>query len=82
MGVTMISGSEVRVRCLLLFGDLAELQVPGWDEPARWPTAAITADTGLDAGALPGREFVVTYRETLDEGRTFSQFRLADPHQP
>lgn len=72
-----MTGAEVRVRCLLLIGDQAELQVPGQDEPARWPAAAIAAEAGIDEAALPGRELVATLAETPEEGRVFSGFRLA-----
>ena len=67
---------EVTVRCLLLFGDQAELVPDGADadaEPARWPVTAITADTGLEPGEVPGRRFRVRALER-DGEVTFSGF--------
>jgi hypothetical protein len=78
MEAFVAEGTEVRVRCLLLIGDQAELEVPGQDEPARWPAAAIAAEAGVEAGSLPGCQLVVRLSETRDEGRVFSGFRLAD----
>jgi hypothetical protein len=69
-------GTQVRVRCLLVIGDQAELQVPGQDEPARWPAAAIAAELGVDVAELPGRELEAVLAETRETGRVFSAFRL------
>lgn len=71
------AGGVVTVRCLLVFGDQAELVLEGAGsgDPARCPAAAIAADTGLEAGDLPGRRFRVRAAER--EGRVaFSGFRL------
>lgn len=74
----MSAGREVTVRCLLLFGDEAELapEDAGGAEPARWPVSAITADTGLDPGGVPGRRFRVRVTEGEAGRVTFSEFRL------
>jgi hypothetical protein len=70
-------GAEVAGRCSLLFGDQALIELPGEEEPVRHPAAEIAAATGLDAGELPGRRLMVTVRETPEEGRVLSGFRLA-----
>ena len=71
-------GREVTVRCLLLFGDQAELVPDGWNglgEPARWPAAAIAAEAGVPPGDLPGRR--VLARESGRDGEVaVSGFRL------
>jgi hypothetical protein len=67
------------VACLLVFGDDAELELEGAEDPGntlRWPAAAITADTGLGQGELPGRRFVVRVSDGAD-GPVLSGFRLA-----
>lgn len=77
-GFRVAGGREVTVRCLLLFGDQAELVLEGGDagDPARWPAAAIAAETGLEPGELPGRRFRVRVAEP--GGRLeFSGFRVA-----
>ena len=71
------AGAEVAGRCSLLFGDQALIELPGEEEPVRHPAAEIAAATGLDAGELPGRRLMVTVRETPEEGRVLSGFRLA-----
>jgi len=68
--------ARVTVRCILMFGDQAELQIPDSDEPARWPAAAIAADTGLDLAAIPGRRFRVDLSETPESGRVFEGFEV------
>jgi hypothetical protein len=70
-------GDLVTVRCLLIVGDQAELQVPGQDEFARWPAAAIGIDTGLERADIPGRVFRVHLSESPEHGRTFTGFELA-----
>ncbi|HEX6519657.1 MAG TPA: hypothetical protein VF070_06515 [Streptosporangiaceae bacterium] len=72
------AGVEVTGRCSVLFGDRALIELPGEEEPVRWPVAEIAAATGLDAEELPGRELVMTVRETLEGGRVLSAFRLAE----
>jgi hypothetical protein len=71
---------EETVTCLLLFGADAMLVPEGGDEEdaERWPASAIAADTGLEAGELPGRRFRVRVRVSEDGGRvSFSKFTLA-----
>lgn len=66
------------VRCLLLFGDQAELVLEGGDpeDVTRWPVSVIAADTGLEPGQVPGKAFRVRVSE--NDGRVaFSGFRLA-----
>jgi hypothetical protein len=72
------AGVEVKARCSVLFGDRALIELPGEAEPARWPVDQIAEATGLDAEELPGRALVMTVRETLEDGRVLSGFRLAD----
>lgn len=52
-------GGDVTVVCLLVVGDDAELVLEGGDpeDVARWPAAAITADTGVGVRELPGKRF-------------------------
>ncbi len=74
--VQRAAGEEMTVACLLLFGDEAELELAGAEaqDPARWPAAAIAAETGLKVAGLPGKRFRV--RVTEDSGRIlFSGFR-------
>ncbi|HUZ51000.1 MAG TPA: hypothetical protein VMU94_00510 [Streptosporangiaceae bacterium] len=54
----------------------AELVVPGQDEPARWPAAAIVAEIGFARADLPGKRLVATLRETREDRRVFSGFRV------
>lgn len=73
-------GREVAVACLLLFGDQAELELQGAQDPgatARWPAPAIAADTGLELAELPGRRFLVRAEDGPD-GPVFSGFRVAE----
>lgn len=70
-------GREMTVRCLLLVGDQAELVTDDGepDDIARWPAAAIAADTGLPLEDLPGTRLRV--RVTEQDGRVlFSGFSL------
>jgi hypothetical protein len=76
MEAMTLDGAEVQVLCLLLIGDQAELKVPGQDEPARWPAAVIAAETGLAEADLPGRQLIATLRETWEDRRVFSEFRV------
>ncbi len=72
-------GREAAVECLLLFGGDAELALEGAEglgSTARWPAAAIAAETGLEPGELPGRRFLVHVADGGD-GPLFSGFRLA-----
>lgn len=72
-------GREVRAACLLLFGDQAELELEDAEDPgatARWPAAAIAADTGLQPAELPGARFLVHVTQG-DDGPVFSRFRIA-----
>jgi hypothetical protein len=69
------AGVEVTAVCLLLFGDRAVFQLPGEEEPVRWPAAVIAAETGLETRDLPGRRFCFTVRETATEGRSLAGFR-------
>ena len=68
---------EVRVRCLLLFGDQAEIvaDVPAEDraEPVRYPAAEIAAAVGLEARELPGRALMAR----VGPGDRLSGWRLA-----
>jgi hypothetical protein len=73
-----MQGNQVRVLCLLLVGDEAELQVTGQDEPVRWPAAEVAGQTGLAREQLPGRWLVAELAETRESGRVLSGFRLAD----
>ena len=71
---------DVTVGCLLLFGDQAELALQDAEDPgstARWPAAAIAADTGLAAGELPGKRFLASVADGPD-GPVFSGFRVAE----
>lgn len=65
------------VRCLLVAGDQAELVAEGGEDGdvARWPAAAIAADTGLPLEDLPGKVFRVRVTE-LDGRVLFSGFTL------
>ena len=66
MGELGAAGSrEETVTCLLLFGADAMLVPEGGDEEDAigWPASAIVADTGLEAGGLPGRQFRVRVSE-------------------
>lgn len=73
----IVEGTQVRVLCLLLVGDQAELQVDGQDEPVRWPAADIAEQTGLALKQLPGRWLTAELAETREDGRVFSGFALA-----
>lgn len=59
----------VRARCLLLFGEWAEVTIPERDytNPVRVPAVDLAEVTGLDVHALPGREFEVAFSGTPDE---------------
>jgi hypothetical protein len=69
------AGVEVTARCALTHGADAVLLVPGEEEPVRWPTTGIAAETGLETWELPGRRFRFTLRETATEGRSLAGFR-------
>lgn len=72
------AGKEMTVRCLLLAGDQAELVPDGAEDDgdiARWPAAAIAAETGLQLEDLPGKRFRALVAEQA--GRVlFSGFTL------
>lgn len=75
-----MSAREETVRCLLLWGDQAELALEGAEDeedPARWPVSAIAADTGLAPANVPGKRFRARVAEK--DGRVeFAQFRLLE----
>lgn len=70
------AGYEVVVAVRLTHGDDALVELPGQEEPVRWPTGLITAATGLRPEELPGKRLAVTVRETPEDGRTLSGFRV------
>jgi hypothetical protein len=70
-------GTEITVRCLLLFGGMAELEVPGQDEPVRQSAAQVAGEAGVDVADLPGRLLTARLAETPEAGRVLSGFRLA-----
>lgn len=73
------AGPEMTVRCVLLAGDQAELTADDGDSDdiARWPAAAIAAETGLPLEDLPGKRFRV--RVAQEDGRVlFSGFSFLD----
>lgn len=76
--MSTMTTNRVEVTCLLLFGDQAELTIPGQDEPARWPAAAIADDTGMAETDLPGKTFRVDLAETPETGRRFAGFELVE----
>jgi hypothetical protein len=70
---------EMAVACLLLFGDDAELELEGAEDPGntlRCPAAVIATDTGLELGELPGRRFLVRVSDGAG-APVLSGFRLA-----
>ena len=71
------AGTEVEARILLTHGADALLELPGEDEPVRWPAAEVAGDLGVDALDLPGMRVRVTVRESAGEGRVLSGWRLA-----
>jgi hypothetical protein len=72
------AGYEVTARCSITFGELALIEMPGEDEPVRWPRKDIMADTGLTLEQVPGARLTFTVRESAEEGRVLSGFRLAE----
>lgn len=71
-------GTQLRVRCLLLIGDQAELAVEDGDpaDVVRHPAAEVAAQTGVPVAELPGKVLVVQVDESAGEWR-LSGFRLA-----
>ncbi|OLT27761.1 hypothetical protein BJF83_17410 [Nocardiopsis sp. CNR-923] len=70
----------IRARCLLLFGEWAEVTIPERDytNPVRVDAAALAAEVGLDDVAdLPGRELEVTFAGTPADP-VLSGWRLAE----
>lgn len=78
MEVTAAPG-ELRVRCLLLIGDQAELVVMDGDpeDVLRHPAADVAAEAGVPVGELPGKVLSVRVAGGAGEWR-LSGFRLAD----
>lgn len=71
------AGVEVTARVRLTHGDDALLELPGEGELVRWPMAEIASQAGVPARSLPGASLLVTVRESREEGRVLSGFRLA-----
>jgi hypothetical protein len=71
------AGTEVTARVMMTHGADALLELPGEELPARWPAAEVAAGLGVEVGELPGKRVRVTVRETAEEGRVLSGFRLA-----
>jgi hypothetical protein len=73
------SADRVPVRVLLTFGEWAELVTPtrGANNPLRVPAADIIADTGIEPARLPGRKLTAVVTETLEDGMTARDYRLA-----
>jgi hypothetical protein len=81
MNEVMPEPGEVRVRCLLLVGDQAELVVDDGDpdDVIRHPAADVAAQAGIPAAELPGKVLLVKV-DGEDSGGypLLSGFRLAD----
>jgi hypothetical protein len=75
----VVTVPEVRVRCLLLIGDQAELAVDGGDpeDVVRHPAADVAAQAGIPAAQLPGKMLLVTVDGENEGERRLSGFRLA-----
>jgi len=62
-----MTGTLIQARCLLLFGEWAEIVMPERDytNPVRVNAAELAAEVGVEElDELPGREFVVTFEGT------------------
>jgi plasmid maintenance system antidote protein VapI len=71
------AGYEVTARCSMVFGELAVIEMPGEGEPVRWPASDVMAGTGLSLDEVSGARLTFTVRETAQDGRVLSDFRLA-----
>jgi plasmid maintenance system antidote protein VapI len=71
------AGYEVTARCSMVFGELAVIEIPGEAEPVRWPASDVMAGTGLSLDEVSGARLTFTVRETAQDGRVLSDFRLA-----
>lgn len=72
------AGSVVTARCRMTHGGMALLELPGEGEPARWPAADVAAQAGIAVRDLPGAWLELTVRESPEEGRILSGFRVAE----
>lgn len=70
-------GTETEATVLMTHGADALLEMAGEDVHVRWPAAEIAAELGAATGDLPGLRLLVTVRETPEEGRVLSGFRMA-----
>ena len=71
------AGITVMATVRMTHGDDALLELPGEEEPVRWPAAVVAEESGVPVRALPGAVLLLTVRETPDEGRVLSGFRVA-----
>lgn len=69
------AGYEVEACCPLTFGDQALIELPGEEEPARYPAEEVARALGIAVKDVPGARFLVTVRESAEEGRVLSGFR-------
>jgi hypothetical protein len=80
MNGAMPETDEVRVLCLLLVGEHAELVVEDGDpdDVVRHPAADVAAQVGIPAAELPGKVLLVRVDGEDVGDRRLSRFRLAD----
>jgi hypothetical protein len=70
------AGIEVTARVRYTHRGRALIELPGEDELVECPAAEVAESAGVPEGSLPGRVLLVTVRETPEEGRVLSGFRL------
>ena len=81
MEAMTVEGTEVRLLCLLLVGEHAELVVEDGDpdDVVRHPAADVAAQVGIPAAELPGKVLLVKVDGESDGGYPrLTGFRLAD----
>lgn len=72
------AGFEVEARVVLVHKPDALLELPGEDLKVRVPASEVAEGLGVDVGALPGMQVLVTVRESAESGRALSGFRPVD----